>query len=46
MNKISKVTVLGELVTIPVYDAYKPDKTRFFEKRVYQGGMGKVYPMR
>lgn len=45
MNKISKVNVWEEKVTIPTYEAYKPDKNPLFlEKRVYQGSSGKVYP--
>ena len=45
MNNISKVSVWEELVTIPTYEAAKPDKNpMFLEKRVYQGSSGKVYP--
>ena len=45
MNNCSKVKVWEEVVTIPTYEAYKPDKNPLFlEKRVYQGSSGKVYP--
>ncbi|MCQ2770523.1 MAG: DUF5107 domain-containing protein [Clostridia bacterium] len=41
----SKVHVWEEIVTIPTYEAQKPDKNPLFlEKRVYQGSSGKVYP--
>ncbi len=39
------VNVWEEVVTIPTYGIGKPDKNpMFFEKRVYQGSSGKVYP--
>src|SRR5688572_31378983 len=39
------VKVWQEKVTIPTYDTGKPDKNpMFFEKRVYQGSSGAVYP--
>lgn len=44
-NHISKVSVWEEKVTIPTYEAGKPDKNPLFlTKRVYQGSSGKVYP--
>ena len=45
MSNNSKVKVWEEVVTIPTYEACKPDKNPLFlEKRVYQGSSGKVYP--
>lgn len=39
------VKVWEEKVTIPTYETGKPDKNpMFFEKRVYQGSSGVVYP--
>jgi tetratricopeptide (TPR) repeat protein len=39
------VKVWQEKVTIPTYETGKPDKNpMFFEKRVYQGSSGVVYP--
>jgi len=39
------VKVWEEMVTIPTYGTGKPDKNpMFFEKRVYQGSSGVVYP--
>ena len=39
------VRVWEEQVTIPTYPEQMPDKNpMFFEKRVYQGSSGKVYP--
>jgi tetratricopeptide (TPR) repeat protein len=39
------VKVWQEQVTIPTYETGKPDKNpMFFEKRVYQGSSGVVYP--
>lgn len=39
------VKVWEESVTIPTYEVGKPDKNpMFFEKRVYQGSSGVVYP--
>ncbi|MBC7400260.1 MAG: DUF5107 domain-containing protein [Mucilaginibacter sp.] len=39
------VNIWEEKVTIPTYGIGKPDKNpMFFEKRVYQGSSGKVYP--
>lgn len=41
----SEVKAWEELVTIPSYPEQAPDKNpMFFEKRVYQGSSGKVYP--
>jgi len=40
-----KVDIWQEQVTIPTYHAGKPDKNpMFFEKRIYQGSSGVVYP--
>ena len=45
MNTKQKVDVWEELVMIPTYRIGKPDKNpMFFEKRVYQGSSGVVYP--
>lgn len=39
------VNIWEELITMPTYLTSKPDKNPlFFEKRVYQGSSGKVYP--
>lgn len=44
MNELF-VNVWEEKVVIPTYGIGKPDKNpMFFEKRVYQGSSGKVYP--
>ena len=44
MNDLT-VSVWQEKVTIPTYGIGKPDKNpMFFEKRVYQGSSGVVYP--
>ncbi|MDB5148627.1 MAG: hypothetical protein JWQ57_2647, partial [Mucilaginibacter sp.] len=44
MNNLD-VNVWEEKVIIPTYGIGKPDKNpMFFEKRVYQGSSGKVYP--
>lgn len=41
----SKVTAWEDQITIPTYPEQPPDKNpMFFEKRVYQGSSGKVYP--
>lgn len=41
----SMINVWEETVTIPTYEAGEPDKNpMFFEKRVYQGSSGVVYP--
>ena len=41
----SRVKVWEDQVTIPTYPEQAPDKNpMFFEKRVYQGSSGKVYP--
>ncbi len=41
----TKVRIWEETVTIPTYRIGKPEKNpMFFEKRVYQGSSGKVYP--
>lgn len=43
--KTSTVNVWEEEVTIPTYGIGKPDKNpMFFEKRIYQGSSGVVYP--
>lgn len=43
--KKSYVNVWEEQVTIPTYNVGKPDQNpMFFEKRVYQGSSGVVYP--
>ncbi|WP_256004342.1 DUF5107 domain-containing protein [Pedobacter deserti] len=43
--KASQVHVWEELVSIPTYGIGKPDRNpMFFEKRVYQGSSGVVYP--
>lgn len=42
----TKVNVREEKLTIPTYLTSEPDKNPlFFEKRVYQGSSGKVYPL-
>ncbi len=39
------VSVWEQIVTIPTYDLAEPDKNpMFFEKRVYNGSAGKIYP--
>jgi tetratricopeptide (TPR) repeat protein len=44
MNELT-VSVWQETVTIPTYAIGKPDKNpMFFEKRIYQGSSGVVYP--
>ncbi|TFF39326.1 DUF5107 domain-containing protein [Mucilaginibacter psychrotolerans] len=44
MNELT-VSIWQETVTIPTYGVGKPDKNpMFFEKRVYQGSSGVVYP--
>ena len=44
MNELF-VNVWEEKVSIPTYGTGKPDKNpMFFEKRVYQGSSGVVYP--
>lgn len=41
----TQVNVWEEKITIPTYAVGKPDRNpMFFEKRVYQGSSGKVYP--
>lgn len=41
----STIRVWEETVTIPTYEAGEPDRNpMFFEKRVYQGSSGAVYP--
>lgn len=38
--------IYEEIITIPTYEVGKPDKNpMFYEKRVYQGSSGKVYPL-
>ncbi|HKI47256.1 MAG TPA: DUF5107 domain-containing protein, partial [Balneolales bacterium] len=48
MNKAThkdRVQIWEETVTIPTYRIGEPEKNpMFFEKRVYQGSSGKVYP--
>ena len=45
-NSIREVRVWEEKITIPTYEVGTPDKNpMFFEKRVYQGSSGKVYPL-
>ena len=40
-----KVIAREEMITMPTYKTSEPDKNPlFFEKRVYQGSSGKVYP--
>lgn len=42
----ASVSVTRAPMTIPTYEVGKPDKNpMFFEKRVYQGSCGKVYPV-
>ncbi|MEN8847585.1 MAG: DUF5107 domain-containing protein [Akkermansiaceae bacterium] len=42
----SKVTAIHEPLSIPTYPVGEPEKNPvFFEKRVYQGSSGKVYPV-
>ncbi|NCC90464.1 MAG: DUF5107 domain-containing protein, partial [Spirochaetia bacterium] len=44
-NSYTEVSCWTEMVTIPTYGVGKPEKNpMFFEKRVYQGSSGKVYP--
>lgn len=43
---MSKVTAQFESMVIPTYGLGKPEKNPlFFEKRIYQGSCGKVYPV-
>jgi tetratricopeptide (TPR) repeat protein len=45
MNSIEEVKVWEDKVIIPTYEVGKPDANpMFFEKRVYQGSSGVVYP--
>lgn len=45
MENKEQVTVWQEQVTIPTYGVGEPDRNpMFFEKRVYQGSSGVVYP--
>lgn len=45
-KNIREVQVWEERITIPTYEVGTPDKNpMFFEKRVYQGSSGKVYPL-
>ncbi len=45
MKHKQEVTIWQEQVTIPTYGVGEPDKNpMFFEKRVYQGSSGVVYP--
>ncbi len=45
MNKMNNVQIWEETITIPTYETGEPEKNpMFFEKRVYQGSSGKVYP--
>lgn len=42
---IGNVTTIEKKITMPTYLTAKPDKNPlFFEKRVYQGSSGKIYP--
>jgi hypothetical protein len=42
----SKVTSKKERIVLPTYDLGRPEiNPLFFEKRVYQGSSGKVYPV-
>lgn len=46
MQNRSKVSMWEEQIIIPTYEVSKPDKNPlFFERRVYQGSSGKVYPL-
>ena len=41
-----KVDVRSEKISLPTYEVGQPEKNPvFFEKRVYQGSNGKVYPV-
>lgn len=41
-----KVLVSEQIITIPTYCAFEPEKNPLFiEKRAYQGSTGKVYPL-
>ncbi|SMO50182.1 DUF5107 domain-containing protein [Gracilimonas mengyeensis] len=45
MDDHNPVRIWKETITIPTYPAGKPDKNpMFFQKRVYQGSSGVVYP--
>ncbi len=45
MDKTDNVQIWEETLTIPTYETGEPEKNpMFFEKRVYQGSSGKVYP--
>jgi tetratricopeptide (TPR) repeat protein len=45
-KNVAKVTSLREKLTLPTYGVGTPEKNpAFFEKRVYQGSCGKVYPV-
>lgn len=44
-NKTNGVRIWEEKILLPTYGVGKPDKNpMFFEKRVYQGSSGRVYP--
>jgi len=43
---MNKITAIRENISIPTYGLGEPEKNPlFFEKRVYQGSCGKVYPV-
>ena len=43
---VEKVQIAREPLSIPTYGLGRPEKNPlFFEKRVYQGSCGKVYPV-
>lgn len=45
-RNMKKTIIRQETVTIPTYGIGEPDKNpMFFEKRVYQGSSGKIYPL-
>ena len=45
MGESNQVSIWKEMITIPTYPVDKPDKNpMFFQKRVYQGSSGVVYP--
>ena len=46
MGNSASVTVRREVVTLPTFEPQRPDPNpMFFEKRVYQGSSGRVYPL-
>ena len=43
---MNKVMIKQETISLPTYGVGEPDKNpMFYEKRVYQGSSGKVYPL-